>query len=336
MAFSKIKNILPKIGFDAFLSLLILAVILAYLKPQIGSGTGPFSLSSIANYAISVIFFFYGLKLSKEKFKIGLSNTWLHVVIHVTTFVVFPIIALLVKPFFVGEENLLLWLGVFYLAALPSTVSSSVVMVSIAKGNIPAAIFNASLSSLMGVFLTPLWMGLVLTNTGGFDGEELVGIILKLSVQILLPVVLGMLLNPRWGKFAEKNNKKLRLFDQSVILLIIYTSFCESFEKQIFLNLPWTTIIFTGIGMVALFFLIYGLTTAASKILKFNYQDTVTAQFCGSKKSLVHGTAMSKVIFSGFTGVGVVLLPIMIYHALQLMIVTAIARRKLMHAPDED
>ncbi|HBL33988.1 MAG TPA: hypothetical protein DDZ96_09280, partial [Porphyromonadaceae bacterium] len=329
MNFSRFNDALSRIGIDRFLSLLILAVFAAWLKPEIGSGTGPYSLSSIANYAISVIFFFYGLKLSKEKFRVGLSNPWLHILIHVTTFIIFPLVVLAVKPFFTGDENELLWLGIFYLAALPSTVSSSVVMVSLAQGNIPAAIFNASISSLMGVFLTPLWMGLVLSGSSGMEPNELTSIIVKLSLQILLPVALGMFLNRKWGKFAERHNKQLRLFDQTVILLIIYTSFCESFHERIFDGLPASTLLFTGIGMIALFFIVYTFVSFMTKLLKFNYADTVTAQFCGSKKSLVHGTAMSKVIFSGFAGVGVILLPIMFYHAFQLMIVTAIARRKL-------
>jgi sodium/bile acid cotransporter 7 len=327
--FNGIKSFFAKIGLDVFLTLLICAVGLAFLKPEIGAGTGPFSLSSIANYLISVIFFFYGLKLSKEKFKVGISNIGLHVVIQAATFIVFPLLILLIRPFFSGEGNIMLWLGIFYLAALPSTVSSSVVMVSIAKGNIPGAIFDASISSLSGVFITPLWMGLVLSGTVGFESGELAGIIFKLSLQILLPLTVGMLLNKKWGKFAEKNNRNLKLFDQGVILLIIYTSFCESFGQKIFEYLPMMKILATAIGMILLFFAVYGIITLVAKLLKFDYEDTVTAQFCGSKKSLVHGTAMSKVIFHGFTGVGIILLPIMIYHALQLMLVTAIARRKI-------
>ncbi|MDR2037556.1 MAG: bile acid:sodium symporter [Bacteroidales bacterium] len=323
----RLGKFLAKAGIDAFLLLLILAVFLAYLKPEIGSGKGVFSLSAIANYGISFIFFFYGLKLNREKLHAGLSNWKLHILIHVTTFILFPVLIWFIRPLFTGEETIL-WLGIFYLAVLPSTVSSSVVMVSIANGNIPAAIFNASISSLAGVFITPLWMSLVLSGTNGYDFSHLWGIISKLILQILLPVALGMILNRKWGYFTEKHRKGLQRFDQAIILLIVYTSFCTSFADHVFEDFSASGILWCALGMVLLFFVVYFIVTLIARILKLNREDTITAQFCGSKKSLVHGTAMSKVIFTGYSSVGIILLPIMLYHALQLMIVSAIAYRK--------
>ena len=321
------RKILAQAGFDGFMALLIVAVLLAWLWPGYGAGEGVLSLSSLANYGISVIFFFYGLKLSREKLRTGLGNWRLHVVIHLTTFVCFPLLIFWIRPLFHGESQMLLWLGIFYLAALPSTVSSSVVMVSIAGGNIPAAIFNASISSLIGVFITPLWMSLILANTAEVDTVGLWSIIGKLVIQVLLPVALGMTLNRRWGAFAEKYQHILRMFDQSIILLIVYTSFCASFAHHVFEGFSWGVIIGCATGMVALFFVMFGIVGLACRCLKMNRKDIITAQFCGSKKSLVHGTAMSKVIFAGYSSIGVILLPIMLYHALQLMIVSAIARK---------
>ncbi|MDR2847824.1 MAG: bile acid:sodium symporter [Bacteroidales bacterium] len=312
---------------NGFLILLITAVALAYAAPAIGAGQGAFSLSSIANYGISVIFFFYGLRLSGDKLRTGLGNWKLHVLIHFTTFIVFPLLVLLIRPFFAGERNLMLWMGIFYVAALPSTVSSSVVMVSIAKGNLPAAIFNASISSLAGVFITPLWMSLMLANQTGLAAHELGNVVAKLSLQVLLPVAVGMLLNRRWGAFAERKKTLLRMFDQSIILLIVYTSFCASFTNRVFDGFSVVAVILCAVGMVLMFFTVFGIVTVACRRMKMNREDTITAQFCASKKSLVHGTAMSKVIFAGYSGTGLILLPIMLYHALQLVIVSAIARK---------
>lgn len=322
---NQILQSLKRIGIDGFLLLLFCMVGLAYLFPSIGMGNGIFSLKSIANYGVGVIFFFYGLKLSPAKLKAGLSNWKLHVVIHTATFIVFPLLILLIKPFFSNNESYILWLGIFFMASLPSTVSSSVVMVSIARGNIPAAIFNASISSLMGVFITPLWMGLVLTQQSG--NMELSSVILKLIVQVIIPVGVGMLLNRYWGLFAEKYNKQLRWFDQSIILLIIYTSFCESFAQGAFKGLGITRLLACALGMVALFFVVYIIINFTAKALKFNQEDRITAVFCGSKKSLVHGTVMSKVLFPAYSSLGVILLPIMMYHTLQLIIVSIIARK---------
>jgi sodium/bile acid cotransporter 7 len=200
-------------------------------------------------------------------------------------------------------------------------------MVSIARGNIPAAIFNASISSLIGIFITPLWMSLFISGTG-VDANDLWAIIGKLILQIFLPVSLGMALNRRWGAFAGKHQNTLRMFDQSIILLIVYTSFCASFAHHVFEGFSWTVIIGCATGMAALFFMVYGIVGFVCRRLKMNREDTITAQFCGSKKSLVHGAAMSKVIFAGYSSIGVILLPIMLYHTLQLIIVSAIARGK--------
>jgi sodium/bile acid cotransporter 7 len=313
-----------RIGLDWFMLALIGMIVLAYLFPQFGVDREPVSLGDVANYGVSLIFFFYGLRLSPEKLKAGLSSWRLHVVVQLSTFVFFPLLILPLHTFFEGGDKELLWLGTFYLAALPSTVSSSVVMVSIAGGNIPAAIFNASISSLLGIFITPLWMGLFLTtSTEGFDIWSVMG---KLVLQVLLPVVLGIVLHRYWGGFAERNKKQLRIFDQSIILLIVYTSFCESFARKMFSGYSLKDLLTLGIAMVALFFLVYGITQGISRLLGFNHEDRITAIFCGSKKSLVHGTVMSKVLFPNANVVGIILLPIMIYHALQLLIASIIAQ----------
>ncbi|KAA0989771.1 bile acid:sodium symporter family protein [Dyadobacter aurulentus] len=321
---SKILDTARKAGLDGFMLALLCMILLAWLWPYPGMKESPVPLSEISTYAVSVIFFFYGLRLSPDKLREGLTNWRLHLMVHLSTFVLFPIVALAFKPLFQSDESKTLWLGIFFLTALPSTVSSSVVMVSIARGNIPAAIFNASISSLIGVVITPFWMGLVLdTGPGHFDLLSVVG---KLALQVLLPVFAGILLNKRWGYFAEKNKKYIRYFDQSSILLIVYTSFCESFGEDLFSSLGLKEIVFLGIGMLALFFAIYFLLTFISNLLKFNREDRITAVFCGSKKSLVQGAVMSKVLFAG-PQAGIMLLPIMIYHALQLIAASIIAQR---------
>lgn len=322
--FKRLYALSIKVGLDWFILALIGMIVLAYFWSAPGIQKGLFSLKSIAGYGVSLIFFFYGLRLSPQKLREGLSNWRLHTVVQTSTFVLFPVILLLLKKFFGNNGNELFWLGAFYVAALPSTVSSSVVMVSIAGGNIPAAIFNASISSLIGVFITPLWMGIVLaTSAQGFD---LTDVIVKLIIQVLVPVTLGIILHFRFGAFAEKHRKTMRYFDQSVILLIIYTAFCESFSKNLFSNHGVIDILILGASMIGLFFLVYAIILVVSKFMGFNREDSITAVFCGSKKSLVHGTVMSKVLFPNAAAVGIILLPLMIYHALQLMAASVIAQ----------
>ncbi len=318
-------SLFQRVGLDGFILALLSVVFLAWLWPYPGTAAAPVSLGKVAGYGVSVIFFFYGLKLNLSQLRVGLGNPRLHFLIHTSTFLLFPSLILAVKPLFQGEDLQTLWLGIFFLAALPGTVSSAVVMVSLAGGNIPAAIFNASLSSLLGVFITPLWMGLLMnTASSHFDMEE---VILKLVVQVLLPVIAGILMHRFWGKFAEKYRRELGNFDKSIILLIVYSSFCESFDSGVFKLLGWRELMLLWLGMVALFFLVYGILSFLSKILKFNHEDRITAVFCGSKKSLVQGAVMSKVLFAGLPSAGILLLPILLYHASQLLIVSSIAQR---------
>jgi sodium/bile acid cotransporter 7 len=319
------NKLLSRFGLDWFLIAIIIMVIMARYFPALGLMQEPVSLEELANYGVSGIFFFYGLKLSADKLKNGLLNWRMHVVVQLTTFLLFPILVLIIKPLFGTDDLKNLWLGVFYLAALPSTVSSSVVMVSIARGNVPAAIFNASISSLLGIFITPLWVGLFISaDTGGLDIWSVIG---KLCLQVLLPLVIGMLLNSRYGKYADRYKTPLKFFDQTIILIIIYTSFCKSFALHLFDDLSVSEVLLLMAGLLGFFFLIIIITRMIAKVLKFNMEDTITLMFCGSKKSLVHGTVMSKVLFANSPAAGIVLLPLMLYHALQLIAASVMAQR---------
>lgn len=310
------------IKLDRFVLFLIGMILLAYFVPGIEK---IIPLKTISSIGISGIFFFYGLKLSPQKMKEGLSNWKLHVLIQLATFLFFPLLVLLVLPFIQNEEHFTLWLAVFYLAALPSTVSSSVVMVSIAKGNIPGAIFNASISGLIGIILTPVWMGLFLSaREGSFD---LLSVFLELILKILLPVIVGLILHSYWGKFAERHKKQLTIFDKSVILIIVYNSFSHSFSSGIFNGISFLELSSVGFGVIAIFFLVYYSINFISKKLSFCREDQITALFCGSKKSLVHGTVFSNVLFSGMASASIFLVPVMVYHAFQLFIISIIAQK---------
>ena len=322
--YNALRGLAVRAGLDGFVLALLGSIALAALWPGPGVQTGPFSLRELANYGVSAIFFFYGLRLDPEKLRHGLSNWKLHLLVQSATFLLFPAIMLLFMKAFGGGEGELLWLGAFYLAALPSTVSSSVVMVSIAGGNIAAAIFNASISSLIGVFLTPFWMGLFIAASSG--ELDLAVVILKLIVQVLVPVVAGILLHRWGGKFAERHKANLRRFDQTVILLIVYTSFCDSFARNLFDGQSIPDLILLSCSMMALFFLVYLVIALLTRLLGFSREDRITALFCGSKKSLVHGTVMSKVLFAGNPAAGIILLPLMIYHALQLVAASVLAQ----------
>src|SRR5690606_34375942 len=310
---------------DKFVLSIIIAIGVAYLFPQWGTQESKVPIDTIATVGISLIFFFYGLKLSPDKLRSGLKNWKLHALVQIATFLIIPILVLLFHPFLQSKEQELIWLAFFFLAVLPSTVSSSVVMVSMAKGNIPAAIFNASISGIIGIVITPLWMGLFIGGTQtNFDFTD---IYIKLVLQIILPVVIGLLLQRFLGTWAQRHNSKLTLFDKSIILLIIYKSFAESFSENIFNAVSVWDLLVIGIAALVLFLMAYSITGLVSKKLRFNREDQITAQFCGTKKSLVHGTVFSKILFGNMASIGIILLPLMIYHALQILILSVVATK---------
>ncbi|SFT51016.1 solute carrier family 10 (sodium/bile acid cotransporter), member 7 [Lishizhenia tianjinensis] len=310
---------------DRFVFAILITISLAYLFPFWGSKSSPLPLDTISSIGIALIFFFYGLKLSPEKLKSDLTNWKLHLLIQLVTFLLFPLFVLAFHPFSETTSETSFWLPFFFLAALPSTVSSSVVMVSMAKGNVPAAIFNASISGLIGIVITPLWMGFFLSK--GSSDFELGDIYIKLLKEILLPVILGVFMHRFWGQFALKHTKKLATFDKSVILLIIYKSYSDSFQEKVFSTVKILDLIFVALGVLALFYGVYFISGFLSKKLNFSQEDKITAQFCASKKSLVHGTIFSKILFPSTYAMGIVLLPIMLYHAFQLFIISIIATR---------
>lgn len=307
---------------DYFILGLLSVLILSFFFSHIGTSTHPINLQKVAGYGISVIFFFYGLKLNPKKILQDLQNIKLHLVVQISVFILAPILALLIKPLFTNTE---LWFSIFFFSALPSTVSSAIVMVSIAKGNITSAIFNATVSSFAGIFITPLLMGIALhSSTFSFDATH---IVTQLTLQIIAPIVAGFLLHAKFGHIAQKFSKQLKYLDQSIVLLIVFTSFSKSYESNAFQNISPTQIALLIVGMLLFFIVIYSTILYSCRLLHFSQADTICATFCGSTKSLIHGVALSKVLFAGTPIIGIILIPIMIYHSIQIFIISIIAKK---------
>lgn len=306
---------------QGFIIAVFIAILIAYLAPQ---GIEIFPLKTITDIGIALIFFFYGLKLAPNEFKSGLLNYRIHIIIHLTTFVIFPLLCLACLPVFEEKWNSDLWIALFFLGTLPSTVSSSVVMVALAKGNLPAAIFNASLSGLIGIVMTPLWIGLILEKTADFD---FLVVVQKLCWQIIFPLMIGLFLQKFFGDLARKYSRQLSLFDKFTILLIVYTSFSNSFISNIFSEIKISELLKMLIIVLVLFSLVFFGIAFLSSALRLKTEDKITAQFCGTKKSLVHGSVMVKVIFGNTANSGILLLPIMLYHSIQLVLVAWFAEK---------
>lgn len=308
--------------FDNFTLALLAVIALATLLPCEGQGALVFGW--LTNLAIGLLFFLHGAKLSREAVAAGAGHWRLHLLVFGCTFVMFPLLGMLFKPLFlplVGDE---LYLGVLYLCALPATVQSAIAFTSLARGNIPAAICSAAASSLFGIFLTPLLVTLLLNVHG--DGGSTVDAILKISVQLLLPFIAGQIAR-RWiGEWVGRNKNWLKFVDQGSILLVVYGAFSEAVNEGIWHQIPLWELAGLLVACCVLLALVLVASALLGKAFGFNQEDRITILFCGSKKSLATGVPMAQVLFAGST-MGVLILPLMLFHQIQLMVCAVLAQR---------
>jgi sodium/bile acid cotransporter 7 len=255
----------------------------------------------------------------------GALNWRLHVVIQACTFIMFPLVGFGLNALLAGRIAPEINLGLFFLCALPSTIVSSVAMTAEARGNVAGAVFNATLSSLIGVVLTPMWIALVLKTSG--QARPMGPVIFDLLRWLVLPLLLGQLARPSLGAWIQRHKARVTLVDRATILLLVYTSFCDSFKQGIWFGHGTAQITLLTFVCIGLFVLVLILTSGVARLFGFSRADRVTAIFCGSKKTLAVGVPMAKVIFGAHPGLGLILLPIMIYHSLQLMIGGVLAQR---------
>jgi sodium/bile acid cotransporter 7 len=314
---------LKRLVTDWFLCGMVLATVLAYFFPQFGAKGGAMHAEIVINVGIFVVFFLHGVNLSSEQISQGLKNWKLHIMVQGFTFLVFPLIWWGVYKLFGTQIPPLLMLGFFYLCALPSTISSSVALTGSASGNVPAAILNASLSSVLGIFITPWLVSLVVgTGAGGID---LGATLLDLCAILLLPLILGQLVRPLFGRFFARQKRYTGVLDKVVILLLVYSAFCGSMVSGLWQQQGSSVIVSAFVGSAVLLAIILVLTTRTARGLGFNHADEVAAVFCASKKSLAAGAPMAALIFSANPGLGLIMLPIMIYHPLQLIVCSIMA-----------
>jgi sodium/bile acid cotransporter 7 len=310
---------------DWFLLGMIFATFLAWAFPHPGASGGWMHPEFVTKAGVALIFFLHGLMLSFAALRAGALNWRLHLLVQCCTFLLFPLIGLALNAAFSGRIAFELALGLFFLCVLPSTVSSSVAMTATARGNVAGAVFNATLSSLIGIVLTPLWITWAMKTTG--EAQPIMPVILDLLRWLVLPLAMGQALRPWLGTWALRHKQRLGVVDRLAILLLVYTSFCDSFKQGVWSGNGAGQLVILSLVCAALFGFVMLLTAAATRALGFNREDRIAAMFCGSKKTLASGIPMAKLIFGAHPGLGLILLPIMIYHPLQLIICGLLAQR---------
>jgi len=306
---------------DRFLLALLGAVALSSVLPVSGALVEPFNV--VADITIALVFFLQGTRLSRATVVAGFTHWRLHLVVFAATFVLFPLLGLAAAPLVPALLSPALYTGILFLCVLPSTIQSSIAFTSIAHGNVAAAVCSASASNIIGMFLTPLLVGLLFSARGGGPTLEAVGSIL---LQLLLPFVIGQILQPKIGKWVIENRRVLGPVDRGSILLVVYLAFSHAVVQGLWTKLSAADLaVMVGVD-VALLALVLVTTTVAARLLGFSREDEITIVFCGSKKSLASGVPMANVIFSG-QDIGIILLPVMLFHQIQLMACAALAQR---------
>jgi sodium/bile acid cotransporter 7 len=316
----KPAGLFARLKIDVYLVLIVSMVVLASILPARGAAAVGFDWA--AKLAIATVFFLHGARLSREAVIGGLTHWRLHLVVLGSTYVLFPVLclALAALPGWITPKEV--GVGLIFLGCLPSTIQSSIGFTVIGKGNVPAAVAAASASNLLGIVLTPLMVGALLHAQGQISAGSAWTIVL----QLLVPFVAGQALRPLIGEWVKARGKMLSYVDRGSILLIVYTAFSGAVVEGV-----WTRL--SGLDLVRLFILcgvilaaVLAATAFAARALGFSKEDEVTIVFCGSKKSLASGAPMAGVLFPAATA-GIVLLPVMLFHQIQLMACAALAQR---------
>jgi solute carrier family 10 (sodium/bile acid cotransporter), member 7 len=314
------KTLLSRLNIDPYIASILGMLGLASVLPA--HGVGMTLASGAGTGAIALMFFLQGARLAPQAASAGARHWRLHAVVLSSTFLLFPAIGLTARAIAPSLLTPPLWGGLLMLCLLPSTVQSSIAFTSIARGNVAAALCAATASNLFGILLTPLLAGLLLSAHGGFSARAVGDIV----VQLLLPFAAGQLARPLIGQWVGRHKALTSFVDRGSILLIVYVAFSEGVTHGIWHQLDaehFATLLLLDAGLLAAVLLA---TSAISRLLGFGRADQITIVFCGSKKSLASGLPMASVLFAG-QSVGLILLPLMLFHQIQLMVCAALARR---------
>lgn len=314
-------NILKLLSIDRFTVLLVLMVVLASFFPV--SGQAAVVFGKVTTFAIAILFFLHGAKLSREAVIEGILHWKLHALVFAFTFVVFPVLGLLAKPILVPLIGQQLYWGFLFMCFLPSTVQSSIAFTSVAKGNVAAAVCSASFSNLIGMFITPILVSFFIfgQTQHGYDPTSS---IIQITLLLLVPFIAGQLLRPYVFPIMKKMPKIVKVFDQGSILMVVYGAFSGAVVAGLWHQVGVSTLFYLILSCSVLLTIIMLLALNISKRLGFNRSDQIAIFFCGSKKTLASGVPMAQILFIG-TPLGMIVLPIMIFHQIQLMVCGVIA-----------
>lgn len=314
-------KMLKLLALDRFTILLVAMVLLASFLPISGQAAAIFG--KVTTIAIAVLFFLHGAKLSREAVVEGILHWKLHALVFAITFIVFPVLGLMAKPVLEPLLGQQLYWGFLFMCFLPSTVQSSIAFTSVAKGNVAAAVCSASFSNLIGMFITPILVSLFIFGQSKHNYDPTSSII-EITLLLLVPFILGQVLRPYVFPLMQKMPKIVKVFDQGSILMVVYGAFSGAVVAGLWHQVSLTTLIYLVLACSVLLTAIMLLALYIPKWLGFSQADQISIFFCGSKKTLASGVPMAQILFIS-QPLGMIVLPIMIFHQIQLMVCGVIA-----------
>jgi sodium/bile acid cotransporter 7 len=307
---------------NGFILGLFAVVLLAFIFPDPGARNGWLHPDLVQNVGIALILFLQGISMPLEKVRKWAGNWKLHVIIQSFTFLIFPLVGLgfawvlhQISP----AEPPALRDGFLYLCVLPSTVSTSVVLTSVAGGNTAAAILSAAFSNIVGVIVTPLLVTLLMQASGKTGTGSLGPLLLDITLLTLLPFAAGVGLRRFVCDWVDANKKWVNRISNSVILFFVYSAFCDSVKQKIWHQYGILLTAQILLGVAILFGTVSALIYLAVRLARLNREDSIAAYFCSVKKTLAMGVPLAMLIFGSRSDLSLILLPIMFYHPFQLL-----------------
>lgn len=314
---------LKLLALDRFTILLVLMVLLATLLPI--SGQFAYYFNILTTVAIAVLFFLHGAKLSREAVIEGMLHWRMHALVFIFTFLIFPLIGLLSRPVLEPVLGQQLYWGFLFMCFLPSTVQSSIAFTSMARGNVAGAVCSASFSNIIGMFITPILVSYFILGQSQHDFDPTKSIV-QITLLLLVPFILGQLLRPFIFPQMRKFPSVVKVFDQGSILMVVYGAFSSAVVAGLWQQVSGITLIYLTLACSVLLTIVMLLALYLPKWLGFNQADQITIFFCSSKKTLASGVPMAQILFIG-QPLGMIVLPIMIFHQIQLMVCGVIANQ---------
>ncbi|MDC7684784.1 bile acid:sodium symporter [Asticcacaulis sp. BYS171W] len=306
---------------DPYILMLLGMVVLASVLPVRGSAA--VVAEWIKDAAIVLLFFLHGAKLSRESIWAGMKAWKVHALVFATTFAVFPLLGLGLRAALSPLMDPMMLAGLLFLCLLPSTVQSSIAFTAIAKGNVAAAVCSASVSNILGILITPMLVALLMGQAAGgvsFDA------VTSIALQLLLPFIVGHLLRPVLKGVLDTHKTLVGRVDRGSILLVVYTAFSASVVEGLWSKVGLADLALMFVAGAVLLAAVMGFTWWASGRAGLSREDRVVVLFCGSKKSLASGVPMAGTLFPPAV-LGPVLLPVMLFHQLQLIVCAFLAPR---------